>query len=406
MKKYFSGYYRHPEDDFKYLWDNAFFVFDASILLNLFRYSEKTTQTLINLFTGLKERLWLPYQSAKEYHENMLKVISQEESRIEHTLEASRLLLLVIQENQNNPYVTGNVSRLMKNLAAELEKAGKSKTKPPPTHPFEHSLAAQLATLYEDKVGPPFSVNKLEELYLIGEERSYKNIPPCHFTIKSEDPDVRYGNILIWMQLLDQVESTAKPVIFVSGEEKKAWFKQDSNGKYIIPHPLLINEFKAEKDTPFWIYTTTQFLEDLKQVFHIEVPKSIYQEIKNTSLHQINASQNHAGEDMPTRLMGRAPVCPFHYHGTPQMVPDANTGINGTEKQDTGYIQEQIYQSLSNKIKDLMNYYTADKTLFKQVSELLKSYSVKPGDIPGISELFEIQFDHKLKSNASGTDRV
>lgn len=395
MKKYFSGYYRLPEGDFKYLWDNAFFVFDASVLLNLFRYSEKTAQSLINLFTGFKERLWLPYQSAKEYHENMLKIISQEESRVEHALEALRLLLLVIRENQNNPYVVGNVSRLMKNLAAELEKAGERKPKPPPTHPFEHSLSAQLATLYEGKVGPPFSVNKREEIYLIGEERSYKNIPPCHFTIKNKDLDIKYGNILLWMQLLDQVESTVKPVIFVSGEEKKAWFKQDGNGKYIIPHPLLINEFKAEKDTPFWIYTTTQFLEGLEQAFNIKVPLSIYQEIKKISPYQTAITQNHAGEDIPTRVMSRAPVCPFHYHDTPQMAPDANTGINGTEKQDAGYLQEQIYQSLSKKLKDLMNYYTADKTLFKQVSELLKCYSGKPVDIPGISELFKIQLDHK-----------
>ena len=36
------------------LWENCFFVFDTNVLLNLYRYTSNTRDTLINAFEDLK----------------------------------------------------------------------------------------------------------------------------------------------------------------------------------------------------------------------------------------------------------------------------------------------------------------------------------------------------------------
>lgn len=67
MKKLFPGYYRPSETDFASLWDNCIFVFDANVLLNLYRYSTETSAELIDIMDKISDRLWLPFQVASEY---------------------------------------------------------------------------------------------------------------------------------------------------------------------------------------------------------------------------------------------------------------------------------------------------------------------------------------------------
>ena len=57
------------------LWEEAIFVFDTNVLLNLYRYSAKTRDALLNAFDSLKERVWIPYQVAYEYMNKRCEVI-------------------------------------------------------------------------------------------------------------------------------------------------------------------------------------------------------------------------------------------------------------------------------------------------------------------------------------------
>lgn len=65
-------------DDAKHarLWKNAIVVFDTSSLLDMYFYSNKTKQVVIDeIFKKLKERLWIPYQVNYEFLKNRSKVI-------------------------------------------------------------------------------------------------------------------------------------------------------------------------------------------------------------------------------------------------------------------------------------------------------------------------------------------
>ena len=74
MKDMFPEYYQPTEDEFKQLWADAIFVFDANVLLDIYRYSPKASKELIGILKDLDDRIWLPYQFALEYHRNMAEV--------------------------------------------------------------------------------------------------------------------------------------------------------------------------------------------------------------------------------------------------------------------------------------------------------------------------------------------
>ena len=78
MRKKFPGYCRLTESEFLQLWGNCLFTFDANVLLNLYRYTPETKDSLINIMQKVSDRIWLPYQAALEYHRGRITVIQQQ----------------------------------------------------------------------------------------------------------------------------------------------------------------------------------------------------------------------------------------------------------------------------------------------------------------------------------------
>jgi len=78
MKKIFPGYYRPTEEEFSNLWNSCLFVLDANVLLNLYRYSQETSNELIQILKQISDRLWVPHQAALEYQKNRLQTIAKQ----------------------------------------------------------------------------------------------------------------------------------------------------------------------------------------------------------------------------------------------------------------------------------------------------------------------------------------
>src|SRR5437588_12356624 len=78
MKTLCAGYYRPTKEEFAELWKKCLFVFDASVLLDLYRSTAKTREVLLSVLEKIKDHIWLPYQAAWEYQENRLDVIVKE----------------------------------------------------------------------------------------------------------------------------------------------------------------------------------------------------------------------------------------------------------------------------------------------------------------------------------------
>ena len=79
MRDKFPGFY--PPADFNQLWQNATFVLDTNVLLNLYRYPKTAREQLLATFDKISNRLFVPFQAALEYQRNRLAVIQEQKKR-------------------------------------------------------------------------------------------------------------------------------------------------------------------------------------------------------------------------------------------------------------------------------------------------------------------------------------
>ena len=60
MRNAIKEYIEYSSEEKNDLWNTATFVFDTNVFLNLYRYSNKTRNQLIESFECLKPRIWMP----------------------------------------------------------------------------------------------------------------------------------------------------------------------------------------------------------------------------------------------------------------------------------------------------------------------------------------------------------
>mgnify|MGYP000225931369 FL=1 len=84
MKNAIKEYIEYSNEEKRNLWDTATFVFDTNIFLNLYRYSNKTRNQLLESLEYLKTRIWMPYQVALEFCKDRYGVIDEVNRRFEN----------------------------------------------------------------------------------------------------------------------------------------------------------------------------------------------------------------------------------------------------------------------------------------------------------------------------------
>lgn len=69
MRKIFHGYYEPTPKEFEKLWSEGLLVPDNNVLMHLFRFMPKQRAEVLAAFRSFGDRLWLPHQVAKEFHD-------------------------------------------------------------------------------------------------------------------------------------------------------------------------------------------------------------------------------------------------------------------------------------------------------------------------------------------------
>lgn len=269
VRREFSEYYRPSDDEFQSLWESAEIAFDTSTLLNLYRFSFQLRTDLLEVMSKVGDQLWLPHQVAFEYQSNRLKVMANERkvySQVVQVLDESKKSVLESFNKQSNHLMldpeaaTGVVDRSYEGIykyVRELERA----------HPdFKEDAAPgeqdevrdSLDRLFADRVGKPFSAERQEEIQVLGLKRYQESVPPG-FKDDSKDGTRKFGDLFVWMQLIDRARETKKPILFVIDDKKEDWWLRQ-NGKVVLPLPSLVREFEEETQQRFYMYRSTTFL--------------------------------------------------------------------------------------------------------------------------------------------------
>lgn len=355
MRDLFPGHYRLSDEKIKELWENAIFIFDSNVLLNLYSYPEQARQEFFSVLTKIKENLWIPYQVAYEFHKNRFNKIRASNDSVEKLrtkLKRAHDELTgdfeKIEFSKRNTGVFDLDERINTTQSAyeKLKKAIDLVCDRLPRISLDDPIAQEIADLFEGKVGiQPKTQKELDSLIEDAEKRYGNEIPPGFMDkAKGEnfiDGDIiypaKYGDLIIWNQTINYIKETKnKNVIFITGDRKEDWWWSE-RGEIIGPHPRLISEFIKKSDAEkFWIYTSDKFLEYANTFLKgIEVSKDSIEQVKHASDYQQDFDEEkgkiHVTQEMLQRALTSAKKSvvkyDFHYKEKHESPKFRNFGI-------------------------------------------------------------------------------
>lgn len=282
MKNLFPGYYRPTEEEFRTLWQEGVFTFDANILLHIYRFTDLTRERLFTILDSLQDRIWVPYQAAREFQINRLTVISQQVTLYSDVKKLLDGIDSVIKKNRIHPYLQ-EAEAVIRPAVIELIKGLDTLEAKHPDLIQSDSYRDRLTELLNDRVGQPYSHDKLKSVLQTAKARMEDRICPGYMDYgpKKDRPEVeRYGDVLLWLQIVDFAKDSKKPIILVTDDKKEDWWLEHK-GKTIGPQPSLVNEIMTASNVQFYMYTSERFLEEATNFLGLDPLPSSVREAKS-----------------------------------------------------------------------------------------------------------------------------
>lgn len=243
------------------LWEKCIFVFDANVLLNLYRYTSNTRDALLAAFDDLKDRIWLPHQVVYEFAKNRFEVIFETVEKykkletLEHDFLSQYKTELRIKDTDQS------IVQLQQSIDSWISEQKRKNLLV--TNASDDKILEKLLTIFSGKVGTAFSKEEMDKVSKEGKERYEKQIPPGFCDSKKEkdaSENNAYGDLVVWKQILDYSSSGHYDIIFVTHDQKKDWWLI-SKGRTVGPRIELRKEFAQVTNQSFYMYSMENFIE-------------------------------------------------------------------------------------------------------------------------------------------------
>ena len=275
MKEAIKEYIEYTEQEKKDLWNDATFVFDTNVFLNLYRYSNKTREQLFSSFEHFKSRIWMPYQVALEFCKDRYKVIDEANRRFDTFEEEVRKFTdtwrarLRLEDNDED---ISELSGYLKNWIFAKR-----------TSNFlvfdatEDIVFNKILELFDGKSGKEFDDKEKKCIEQEGEKRYNLKFPPG-YRDNSKNAN-QYGDLFVWKEILNHAKEKSVDIVFVTHDQKEDWWNI-SSGKTIGPRIELRKEFYDKTGQRFHMYTMTSFLSHVNENKGSIVDKETIDEVK------------------------------------------------------------------------------------------------------------------------------
>jgi hypothetical protein len=405
MKNEFIGFYNPTETEINESWSKGSFAFDANTLLNLYRYTELTRKDFIGALKTIKDRLFLPYQSAYEYHSNRISVIEGLDKSYLNLLEIinhnyEKILKGVINQFKKHPSII--VDKIFKLYEEYLDKVKKELDRQKKNHPdfrTKDEILNELTELFKNHIGDKFSNDDLNKIYSDGKVRYSESIPPGYKDlINKQNKDDRhlYGDLIIWNELINYSKKVKKPLIFVTDDRKEDWWTIE-NGKTIRPREELIKEFYDLTEIRILIYNADHFLQYAKE-------KKLVPQLKDDTIKEIKGIRV-SDENI---YLGSLPVNPAYAPalnaalgiGT---ITNSNSFSTISELAKAGIFTTNTgYGTTIGELSKMSDIFRANPNIATAISELSKTsdfFKANPNIATAISELSKTSDIFKANPN-------
>lgn len=144
---------------------------------------------------------------------------------------------------------------------------------------------SHIESLFNGRTGQQFTEDVMTEIGKEGDIRFLKKIPPGYMDAgksSDHDPYRKYGDLIIWKQLIQHAKSQKKPLILITDDSKEDWWLEQS-GRTIGPRVELREEFLRESGNDFWMYGVDAFLEQSAKLRNEKVSEEVIAEVVEVS---------------------------------------------------------------------------------------------------------------------------
>ena len=324
--------FRISEKEEKDLFKNGHVVFDSSALLSFYGYTEKISEEYFNkVFKALSGRLWLPAQVIYEFEKNREKVITKPKGEYHNLIniggrkeggfiDAVKNTIGIIRKNSDtihgqiialsektkkddkHPHLTQDaIKEFIKELnefrthletlsvgfdklSTNTQEQINQKIKEIDENSSSDNFRERLNIFFAQ--GLPYSYETMLTIIREGKFRYENEIPPGY---KDEDDKIgfqKYGDLILWFQIIDYAKGKKCPIIFVTNDVKEDWWHQEKHDKTMdTPRHELLYEFKDKTSQSVWFYTTDQLIFKANQFLKTDISETIIEEVKTANVN-------------------------------------------------------------------------------------------------------------------------
>jgi hypothetical protein len=275
MRESFREHHRLSPEEAKGIWDSCTFALDTNVLLNIYRYAEPTREDLFRVLRHLGDRVWVPFQVAKEFYALRLEVIREQRSKYEQLSRSVSGVLAALSDGKFKKSGFLKIAELEQLLRPAITEATAFIEAQSAGHPDlirEDSYVEELVEVIGAAVGDEPSAEQRVKETAEAQLRIERTQPPGYRDAKKPVPD-RYGDVFIWFELIRLAQTTKRPIIFVTDDDKEDWW-QIENGEKLGPRPELRGEMRKMAGVEFGIYNPARLMELVGSELEISVPKS------------------------------------------------------------------------------------------------------------------------------------
>jgi hypothetical protein len=377
---------------------------DTNVLIHLYRLTPDVRNDILALFRRLGDRLWISHQVGQEFHQNRFNVIHE----LEETERKLRTAVSEAATRLNNtingfrdhpaidkPELRATVAAGFANIQSYIDKVTRGSYLSVQAAIRSDDVLDSITDLLDGKVGASYSGERIRELEEEADTRFKELIPPGYEDAKKKNGR-RYGDYILWRQLMDEAAKRKIPVLFVTNDQKDDWYRRVDRFT-VGPRHELVTEMQREAGVDFHLQTFALFVDTAPTYLSTELKDATVTEVSRLEeFHQASSMADKASDIAARDLAAVDSASDQQYKGViPAHVEFADMEIARLQARRTelqrrlaelqSAIEMQSKSDEPNRLTDPRSYSRALETRIEVITNLLTNATERLAELQGLN---------------------
>ena len=327
--------------------ENYKIVLDTNVLLNPYRYSPEVSEFALLCFDAVLPHIVIPATVRVEYGKHcqaafrkMINRVKDTQNNIKNQIErASKSVLKCCDGLDRLQFPEWSV--LKEEIKDKLDEAVNCVD-----NFFDERSVVDFSASYWGNVdkmaelvkeiennGSIMNKPSIEDLFSWceeGQKRYKEELPPGFRDAKNKDGIRKYGDLIIWKEILGYSSNNKVNIIFVTDDAKSDWWESDENKNKVF-HSTLMSEFKRTGQTIIAM-NSVDFYSEISKAYGVQKPDIVSLALNMTDENYLSEIEDKVFDAVSDSLS---------YNASDYLCEDNHLGTEGIDEFE---IEEYEYQ--------------------------------------------------------------